>query len=67
VGYNVNLAEFLNQESHRIGRAVHEKGQAFYLHKCEKGKEQESGQNEKVLSLIQHKIDEQDKVLKEIK
>jgi len=43
------------------------KDKHFPLHKCEKGKGQESGQNEKVLSLIQHKIDEQDKVLKEIK
>uniref|UniRef100_M1DGV2 Uncharacterized protein n=1 Tax=Solanum tuberosum TaxID=4113 RepID=M1DGV2_SOLTU len=58
---------FLTKKVTKLEEQSTKKDKHFPLHKYENGKKQESRQNEEVLSLIQHKIEEQDKVLKEIK
>uniref|UniRef100_M1DTN5 Uncharacterized protein n=1 Tax=Solanum tuberosum TaxID=4113 RepID=M1DTN5_SOLTU len=49
---------FLSKNVTELEEQSTKKDKQFPLYKCEKGKKQESGQNEEVLAVIQHKIEE---------
>uniref|UniRef100_M1DC14 Uncharacterized protein n=1 Tax=Solanum tuberosum TaxID=4113 RepID=M1DC14_SOLTU len=62
----VTQVDFLSQRIMELKAQSMKNDKHFSLREYKKGKKQECGQNDKVLSLIQYKIEEQDKVLKEI-